>query len=462
MNARSPVVPPAPVPPATNLGSLRLIWQMSRNLIGIWPGFAYDVPINRRRALGVTSLLLNDPAAIRQVLTANAARYRRPLPALRILEPFAGAGLLLQEGAGWRRHRRILAPLFSPKAVGSLIPHFKTAGEGLLARLAGRDRANLAVAFQDVTLDAVLRALFSLPASEMGQGLREQVAGYIKGPGRPSPFDAWARGRGDFAFALRGRRAFNRTWFAAVDRIIAERRASTAPLSRSDLLSLMLAARDENGNAALGAAEIRDNCATMLAAGFETTARLLFWASYLLTQDMDEQAAIRAEIAAFPPERVETLEDLGHWPRLRNTLFEALRLYPSAPIVVRDAVAADEILGEKVVPGMQVWISLWVLHRHRKFWDEPAAFKPERFAGKPASWSNEGAYMPFGAGPRTCIGASFAIAEAQLILAMLLSRYALTLDDRRPVMPVANFTIYPNIEPDFTLRPIDRQGGEAL
>ena len=177
----------------------------------------------------------------------------------------------------------------------------------------------------------------------------------------------------------------------------------------------------------------------------------MFWASYLLTLDHNEQARLRAEVAALPPERVKTLDDLGHWPRLRLVLLEALRLYPAVPVLVREPIDDDVIMGEPVRRGIQVYVAPWVLHRHRKHWQHPTAFMPDRFAGQSSPWTSGGAYMPFGAGPRICIGAVFALCEAQIMLATLLHRYTLLIEDGRPVMPVGRLTIQPSHAPMFKL-----------
>jgi len=213
----------------------------------------------------------------------------------------------------------------------------------------------------------------------------------------------------------------------------------------------LIAVRDPATGAPIAADEVRDQCATMIFAGYETTARLLFWASYLLTLDHGEQARLRAEVAAFPPERVKTLDDLGHWPRLRLVLLEALRLYPAVPVLVREPMDDDVIMGEPVRRGIQVYVAPWVLHRHRKHWQHPTAFMPDRFAGQSSPWTSGGAYMPFGAGPRICIGAVFALCEAQIMLATLLHRYTLLIEDGRPVMPVGRLTIQPSHAPMFKL-----------
>jgi cytochrome P450 len=220
-----------------------------------------------------------------------------------------------------------------------------------------------------------------------------------------------------------------------------------------DLLDLLFAARDPETGGSLSPAEIRDQAATMIFAGYETTARLLFWASYLLTLDQREQLRVHAEVSAFPPNRIRDLKDLENWPRLRMTLLETLRLYPPVPMLIREPLEDDVILGEPVRRGVQVYIAPWVLHRHRKYWKEPTAFMPDRFANQASPWTSGGGYMPFGAGPRICIGAMFAMAEAQIILATLLHSHRLSMDDPRPLLPVGRLTTQPSHTPDFILLP---------
>ena len=197
-------------------------------------------------------------------------------------------------------------------------------------------------------------------------------------------------------------------------------------------------------------AEIRDQVSTFIGAGFETTARVLFWTIYLLSRDKAEQDRLRAEVRAFPPDKVKALADLQRWPRLRCVLLESMRLYPPAPLYTRMAMEQDEVCGREVEPGTIVMISPWLIHRHRKLWDQPSAFIPDRFEGKAQDYLTNPAYIPFGAEPRICIGATFALAEASLItLAMLLERFEIDLDDDRPITPVSIITTMPDIEPWF-------------
>ena len=444
-----PVIPPAPFVHPEDLSTPRLVVATLSNTLGNWSRNAFDIPYGRRTVLGVDSLLVNDPAAIRQVLQSHMANYARPLAAVRPVRPLAGEGVLLAEGAQWRGQRKMLAPAFTPGSVETLIPHFHAAADGLVGRLTGQPRANLADAFHQAALEAVLRSLFSLSVGPEQAELAAMVRDYVATAGRPSFLDGFARAESDFAFAGGARRRFRKRWFAAVDRLVAARRAEPPGAGHADLLDRLLAVRDAGTGAPLSDAEVRDQCATMLFAGFETTSRLLFWAAYLLCLDPAEQTRLRQEVRAVSPERIATLEDLHHWPRLKQVLLEALRLYPPVPIIMRQVVTPDVLCGESLGKGCLVWISPWVMHRHTAYWDNPTAFIPDRFAGKAQPWISEPAYMPFGAGPRICIGASFALTEASIILASLLARFEISLESERPVMPVGGVTTAPDHEPWF-------------
>jgi cytochrome P450 len=445
------VIPPAPAVHPKDLPSIRRLLGIIRNSLSIWPDYAFDTTFIRSTLFGVESVLINDPAGVRYMMATNAANYVRPAMLPRILRPLIGRGLFLAESGEWRRQRRLLSPSFTPSHVNILLPHFVAAANDLIHQFEGQSSVNLSDAYQMATLNAVLRALFSMPDREERDRIGDLVRQYITGPGRPQIFDAFAKSDTSFAFALGKRRAFQKRWFSAVDALVTARRSAPREAGQRDLLDLLIAVRDPETGEPIADSEVRDQCATMIFAGYETTARLLFWASYLLTLDHDEQARLRAEVAAFPPERVATLDDLGHWPRLRLVLLEALRLYPAVPILVREAVEDDVIMGEPIRRGVQVYISPWALHRHRKHWQHPTAFIPDRFAGQPSPWTSGGAYLPFGAGPRICIGAVFALAEAQIMLATVLQRYTLAIESKRPVMPVGRLTIQPSHAPMFRL-----------
>ena len=408
--------------------------------------------MNKRTTLGVTAVLVNDPEWVRHFLVTNMANYRRPSAVRRVAVPVGGDGLFLAEGADWKRQRRVLAPGFTPHSLDMLVPHFHAAADHLLQSLEGRGTANLSEQFQDTALEAVLRALFSMPEDQARQRLSRLVRDFVAGAGRPGLLDGFARSDKAFGFALGSRRKFQKAWFGEIEAIIAARRTDPVVTNSRDMLDQLLALRDASTGEALDEAEVRDQCATMFFAGSETTARLMFWTSYLLALDSKEQIRLHAEVAACPPDRIQSLKDLENWPRLRNVLLEALRLYPPLPHIMREAIGADKIAAFDVSAGNQVWASAWVMHRHRKFWKNPTAFEPDRFEGTQAPWVQIPAFIPFGVGARICIGLHFALAEAQIVMAHLLKRYALQLPaNARPVLPVGRLTTEPDAEPWFQL-----------
>jgi len=418
------IFPSAPKVHAADLPVWRLLPAIACSSLSFWPDSAFDFLINKNTMLGVTFVVVNDPEGVRHFLAVNAANYRRPSSVRRIAVPLAGSGLFLAEGTEWRRQRKLMAPTFTPSSINVLVPHFHEAARQLLHGVEGRPGVNLSKAFQDTALESVLRALFSMPDNQAREELSALVRGYVEGAGRPSLFDGFAASDDSFGFVLGRRRRFQSKWFAAIAAIIAKRKAEPKSADHRDLLDLLLELKDAETGDKLSDDEIRDQSATMFFAGSETTARLMFWAVHLLTLDLAEQQPLLSEIAAFPPDRVQTLEDLANWPRLRNVLLEALRLYPPLPHHLRQANGPDTISGMSVAANDHLWASAWIMHRHRKFWQNPTAFMPDRFAGKSAPWVQMPAYIPFGVGPRICIGLHFALSEAQIVLAHLLAGIA--------------------------------------
>jgi cytochrome P450 len=448
--------PPAPKPPAPDRPWWRIMSGLRRNPLATWSERAYEEPAVMVRMLGRTYVMLADPAAVRHVLVENAANYRRPVTARRLLRPGTGEGLLLAEGTVWRQQRRTLSPAFTPRAIDRLFPHFH-AGAARLVETLGRagPRVNLAREFQRATLDIAARAMFSVETTGRGAALDALLKEFQGRYGRPTFWDMLARHDDDFAWFERGRRAFSRRWFAEIDALVAERMARPAAADAKDVLDLLRAARDPETGQGMTAEEIRNQIATFLGAGFETTARGLFWTLFLLAQDPAGQDAIRAEVhAAGGPPR--TLADLDRLPRLRAAWLEALRLYPPAPIMTRRAVEADIAGGVPIPKGAELVIAPWLMHRSRLNWRDPDIYDPERFAPGWEKRVTRDAFMPFGMGPRVCIGAAFATAEAAVIIATLLGAWRIALDDDRPVMPVAQIATVPDVEPWFGLEPLDR------
>src|SRR5215475_12040605 len=282
------VVPPAPKVHDRDLPGWRVLFAFNRNTISVQSNRAFEELIVRRRIFGIDSILINEPEDVRHVLTTAMEKYKRRAAAERILAPLVGKGVLLAAGSQWRRQRRMLAPVFTPASIGSLLRHFEAAANGLLERIDGSTCANLSVAFQEAALEAVLRALFTLPDSSQRGHIASMGRHYLAGPGRPNVLDAFARNAESFAFAMGARRRFRKAWSETLSTLVSARRDSRASAPHGDLLDLLLAARDPKSGEALSEAEIRDQCSTMLVAGYEAAARLLFWATYLLTLDMAE------------------------------------------------------------------------------------------------------------------------------------------------------------------------------
>jgi cytochrome P450 len=439
------LAPPAPRPPDRDLPLLRMMLLLRANSLAAWPARAYRELVVHRQFLGVDSWLINDPVGVRRVLGEQADNYRRPVAMQRLLNPFIGGGLLNAEGEDRRRQRRTIAPIFTPASIERLFPQFLAAGEQMIGELGQGGRIDLGRRLERTAIDAAGRALFSLPLADRADEIGGLLRRYFRGAVRPTIADFYARSGSDHGWAQAGRRAWSRRWFAEIEALVGRRRAQPSAPGAPD-------AFDRLADAATSDKDLRDQAATLIATGFESTARSLFWAAYMLSLDPAEQAAVRAELALAPPEQAKTLDDLRAWPRLTNVVHETLRLYPSVSTLMRVAGEDGALCGHRIKAGSFVVISPWVMHRHHAFWDRPELFMPERFEGRPERL-RDGTYLPFGGGRRVCIGGAFAIAEITLILAQLLSRFDLALDDPRPVSPVATATTVPSLEPWFRLTP---------
>jgi cytochrome P450 len=434
---------------------------LRRNPLELWGAPAYELDIAEGSFLGRKQLLLNDPDAIRHVLVTNAANYRRNLAARRVLAPILGDGLFLAEGDAWRHQRRTIAPAMAPRTMPMLARHITTAStttEAALARLTYRPIA-LLPHLQTLALNIAGQSMFSLEMDGFGPELRALILEYGLNYARPDLFDLFLAGR--IAGPVeRGRARFRVTWLAFLDRLIAARRALPAEAGRArDLFDLLDTARDPETGAAFTHEQLRDEVSTMILAGHETTAVTLFWSLYLAALYPDQQDALAAEAATLDLDR--NPEDAAtRLPQTRAHVDEALRLYPPAFLLTREAIGADEVAGHAVAPGTVIVISPWVLHRHRRLWAAPDAFDPARFLpGAPPV--PRFAYLPFGAGPRICVGATFALTEAVLVMARLLKSFRVTLCGDGAVLPCGIVTTQPDREVRFVLQPCVRTMADA-
>ena len=445
-------VPPTPPRPRADPGLRDFLRAARTNALGLWPEAAYEQDVHVTRFLGRTTLLLNAPEAIHRVLVANPGNYRRSPASIRILRPLTGAGLLLAEGEAWRLQRRTIAPALGPRMLPLLARHVIAAVGETVAALRARADApvDLLAAVQAMALEIAGRSMFSLETAGAGPALRDMVREYGEDLARPHLADLLLPPGIPTWRDLR-RRAFRRRWMAVMSGLIRERLAASPPEAPRDLFDLLRAARDPETGAGFTPDELRDQTATLILAGHETTAATLFWALTLLAAAPEEQALVAAEARGLDlPASVAagTLPDL---PRTRAVVAETLRLYPPAFTLARAATGADDAGGIAITPGTLILIAPWVLHRHRSLWGDPGAFDPDRFApGAPPP--PRFAYLPFGAGPRVCVGAQFALTEATLALAALVGAFEIARTDDRPVLPVAIVTTQPDHAPPFRLR----------
>jgi cytochrome P450 len=444
-------VPPRPPVPAAPLAFFAFLRALRTNALGVWPVAAYEQDVVRRSLLIGTNMLVSAPAAIRHILVDNADNYRRTHASIRILRPITGDGLLLSTGEAWRHQRRTIAPALAPRMLPLLTRHIVTATEATVALLSAQldQPVNLLATMQSLALEIAGRSMFSLETRHYGPAIRTMLTEYAN-YARPTLFDmvlpTSITTPRDF-----GRRRFQRRWMALIDSIMQTRMAEPATEAPRDLFDLLRAARDPDTGAAFSHDELRDQIATMILAGHETTAVALFWALTLLAASPDAQDRIAAEAADLDLSAERASEALAKLTYTSAVVSETLRLYPPAFVIVRQALAADHCDCIDIPRGAVVMMVPWVLHRHRRLWRDPDAFDPTRFlpdAPPPPRF----AYLPFGAGPRVCVGAQFALAEATLALAALTRAFHIAREDSTPVLPVAIVTTQPDHAPMFRLR----------
>lgn len=439
-------VPPFPPRPDKPRGALSTILILQRNPIEIWSKAHFERPVLIGRSVLGLRAAAHDPAAVRRVFLDNAANYRKDDLQMRILRPGLGNGLLTSEGANWRAQRRSIAPMFSPRQVAEFGPAMRRVAETAVERMGKRrdgSVSDVSELMSRLTLDVLEQTLFSQGLGREPTAFQQAVTSYFNSIGRLDPLDLI--GAPAFLPRLRRRRGRGALAFfdSAVETIVNNRRLL---LERGgepprDLLTLLLAAKDPESGRGMADADIGANIITFINAGHETTANALTWSLYLLSQSPEWRERAEAEAdrlcALDHPFLAEESEVL------RAVFEEALRLYPPAAILSRQAIADDELAGVRIPAGAVVTISPYVLHRRRGLWRDPDAFDPSRFLGEQRNEIDRFAYIPFGAGPRVCVGMAFALQEGVIMLAHLLRAFRFDLVDGHVVMPQQRVTLRP-------------------
>jgi len=390
----------------------------------------------------VRAYLVAHPDDIKHVVQDNHDNYTKENIDYRLLRRGLGNGLLTSDGSYWTRQRRLIQPIFVRERIVQAGAIVTQEAQRLACQWerCGRDREPFDVAAEmtRVTLAIVARALFSVDITQYARLIGEALTTMNESMAQAglSALFAFIPSRSN----RRTRRA-SRTLDSVIWKIIAARRASAD--WPDDLLSLLLSARDQQSGKPLSDLQVRDEIATFLLAGHETTANALAWTWYLLGQNPDAEARLQAEVAAVLNGRPPQVEDV---PRLKYAMMvieESMRLYPPAWAFSRSNIEEDELAGYRIKRGSLLYISQYVTHRHPDFWPDPERFDPERFTPQRSAARPKYTYFPFGGGPRACIGSQFALTEAVIILCTIAQRWRLRLVPDHPVQMYPLITLRP-------------------
>ncbi|MDO9416856.1 cytochrome P450 [Pararhizobium sp.] len=447
-----PFEPPAPIPRTVPPSRLEIIRTVLRNPLELWGEPSYTLPWLDVKFFNQRTLIVNDPGLIRYILVENSANYEMPEIRRLILRPILRDGLLTAEGEVWKRSRKAMAPVFTPRHAKGFAGQMLKKSQDYLKHYEKAKTApfvsNVATDMTELAYDILSETLFSGEIATGPGGFAVSVDNLLHRMGRIDPMDlllapSWVprltRIGGKKVMAA-FRDIVSRTMDTRRQRIAAE--GSAVP---QDFLTLLLQLEGPDG---LTTEEIEDNILTFIGAGHETTARALAWTLYCVANSPHIRDRMEAEIDAVLATGAEPVEWLDLMPNVRASFEEALRLYPPAPSINRAAIKDDHWIsasGERVeVPaGITILIMPWTLHRHSLYWEKPRAFMPERFLPENRDTINRFQFLPFGAGPRICIGATFALQEAVIALAVLMKNFRFDMTPETTAWPVQRLTTQP-------------------
>ncbi|MFE0457857.1 cytochrome P450 [Kitasatospora sp. NPDC058965] len=411
-------------------------------------GLARHGDIFRFRPLGLPMVMVNHPDYIRQILVDKGEQYDKNAAIFKVVRPVLRNGLIANpDMALWRRQRRMMAPHFTPRAVGSFTRNMTDESVLMLQRW---ERDYPEGATIDVTdeigqlaLRIVNRSLFSAEVGEVAQAFERAfgVANSVLGAFFRFPFPPLSVPTPSHR---RLRRAID-DMDSFVSGFIRERLSGGTPPGQDvDLLSLLLHSVDEEDGKGMDLEQLHHEVLNICIGAYETTTNTLSWTFYLLARHPEIEERLHAELDQVLGGRVPTFEDLPKLAYTRMVVEEALRIYSPAYQFMRRAVVEDEIGGYRMPAGSNVLVNSYFLHRHPEFWHEPERFDPERFSPEEAAKRPKHAYVPFGSGHRVCIGKHFAMSELVLVLATVARSHRLVMPAGAPeVLPEALITLHP-------------------
>ena len=439
--------PPAPVPPPTRL-SLAVRWLWGRHCtISFLAAKSYNSKLGHVGLPGHDLYTVCEPSLVRRILVEQWTRFPKSDALTRVLKVLIGDAFLITNGELWQRQRRMVDPSFASTRLGVTFPLMQAAIEDMQQRLDRIDDGGILEVDAEttrVTADIIFRTIFSKPVDELGGS--EVFAAFNRYQEAATRF--WTltvSGLPSFLSlhrlkAVREARGI-RNLLKPLVRERYERHRRGEPVETRDVLGALILAKDPETGSTFDFEELVNQVAMLFFAGHETSASALGWAVYLLAACPHVQERIRIEVEEVAGGRDLGFGDIKQLKFTRDVFRESLRLYPPVGFIMREA-AHTECMRDKVVkPESAIAVSPWLIHRHRTLWDRPDVFDPDRFASPASKTSIRTAYLPFSLGPRACIGASFAMQEATLILASLARRYRFEVMPEHVPQPVGRLTI---------------------
>ncbi|MDU8944860.1 cytochrome P450 [Ovoidimarina sediminis] len=431
------MIPPKPASRAGRVPLWRYARAFRKDILSAQPERLYRAWMADFRTPFFRSVLVNQPELVDEVLKGRPQDFPKSDRVTHGLKPLLGKAVFVTNGETWARQRRLIDPAFAGGKVEDTFPSMLAAARALSMRL-DVGTVDVEPLTSHATADVIFRTLFSIPIEdEMAADVYEAFRGYQRTQPVLSAaalvpmlrhIPAW-RGR---ARAKRIRQL--------IARLVEGRRSAIASgQAPDDLATRILMACDPETGAGFSDPEMIDQVAIFFLAGHETSAAALAWALYLLAMHPGVQDRVAGEARRFAAD--PTLRTLRNLTLTRNVFRETLRLYPPVPMMVRQTTRKECFRDRELGRGTQVVLSPWHLHRQTRLWPDPDAFDPARWERDETREIAKAAYMPFSAGPRICPGAGFATIEAQVMLAVLLAAWKVSLSDGPPPVPVAHLTV---------------------
>lgn len=432
-------IPPAPIPAPKHpddwsfLENIDSVLAMSRNPVTASTEASMTLEDVQVKTMGQELIVVTSPHTIRHIFIENAKNYRMHPVRQALLQPILKNGLITAEGENWKFARRALSPVFVPRSTEKFAASMEKVSNKMLANCFPQNSVvDVAEGYLKLAYGLLSETLFSGEIDGQSDDALKDISKFLNVMGKADPLDIfmapkWVPRLTKFG----GRRAVERLR-AQVTELALDRRSRLESRKKipNDFLTRLLLIETEQGEQFTDE-QIVDQLVTFIGAGHETTSRALTWLSYLLSQDTASRDKIETEIDQLNMEQSPEnwMEDM---PFSMACFNEAMRLYPPAPLISRQAIGPDQFNGKNISANCGVLINLWALHRHRNHWDKPDSFDPERFLDKRANAIDRFHFLPFGVGHRVCIGQRFALQEASIMMAVLFRKIRLQWVNEEP------------------------------